>query len=111
MNVFRVFGIGANKILEKGQSVSGIITSVHRSYLYVVKKPVRLIPNDRNTMYSHYIFFDYIVDNITYSGKLYVSLRYRCPQSGEHITVYYDPEKPQNYACYAFGPGAMPIGW
>ena len=23
----------------------------------------------------------------------------------------YDPEKPENYACYAFGPAVKPIGW
>ena len=111
MKLFRIFGLGANKILVKNCSVTGTVTGVGRSYAYVVKKPVRLIPNESNTMYSHYIHFTYTVDNIPYTGKLFVSLRYRCPQKGEQIEVFYDPEKPQNYACYAFGPGTTPIGW
>ena len=57
------------------------------------------------------ITFVYRVDNIAYTGKLYVDLRYRCPHKGEQIDVYYDPENPKNYACYAFGPGVNPIGW
>lgn len=111
MNLFRVFGFGADRILEKGHCVSGVVISVQRSYLYVVKKPVRLYSNDKNTLFSHYITFQYSVDNIPYTGKLFVSLRYRCPQKGERIDVYYDPEKPKNYACYSFGPGVNPIGW
>lgn len=84
---------------------------VQTSALHVVKKPVRLYQNSSNTMYSHFITFRYMVDNIPYTGKLYVDLSYRCPQKGEEIDVYYDPEKPQNYAFYSFGPNPDPIGW
>lgn len=111
MNVFRIFGIGSEKILKKNCCVPGLVTVVADSYIYVVKKPVRLYPNPSNTMYSHMITFRYAVDNVPYTGKLFVSLRYRCPQKGETIDVYYDPEKPERYACYAFGPGVPPIGW
>ena len=111
MKLFRVFHIGAKKILEKGCSVKGTVTMVQKSYLYVVKKPVRLVINDSNTLYSHFITFTYHVDNIPYTGKLFISLNYRCPQKGEQIDVYYDPERPENYACYAFGPAVRPIGW
>lgn len=62
-------------------------------------------------MFSHYIHFTYTVDTIPYTGKLFVSLRYRCPQKGEQLKVFNDPVKPQNYACYAFGPAVRPIGW
>lgn len=111
MRLFRILGIGADRILAKNCHVPAVVTAVGRSYLYVVKKPVRLVPNDSNTLYSHYIHFTYTVDSTPYRGKLFVSLRYRCPQKGETIDVYYDPEKPENYACYAFGPAVRPIGW
>lgn len=111
MKLFRMFSIGSDKILAKGHSVPGLVTGVGRSYLYVVKKPVRLYVNDQNTMTSHWIFFTYSVNGISYKGKLWISLRYRCPQKGEQIEVFYDPEKPDNYACYAFGPNTRLIGW
>lgn len=111
MNIFRIFGIGSSKILSQGHSVTGIVTGVSRSYLYVVKKPVRLYMNDQNTMTSHYIFFTYHVNGISYKGKLWVSLRFRCPQKGEQIEVFINPENPEQYACYGFGPNPNPIGW
>ena len=111
MNLLRVFSIGPGRILSKDCYTNGIVTAVGNSYIHVVKKPVRLYPNERNTMYSHYIFFTYTVDVVPYKGKLYVDLACRCPQKGEKITVYYDPEKPQNYAFYSFGPNSNPIGW
>ena len=111
MNVFRIFGIGKEKILAKNCSVKGTVTLVANSYIHVVKKPVRIGITPENTLFSHMITFVYRVDNIPYTGKLYVDLRYRCPQKGEQIDVYYDPDNPKNYACYAFGPGVNPIGW
>ena len=111
MKLLRIFSIGADKILAKNCHTRGIITAVGNSYIHVIKKPVRLYPNDRNTMYSHYIFFTYTVDGNAYHGKLYVDLAYRCPQKGETVEVYYDPEKPKNYAFYSFGPNVNLIGW
>lgn len=111
MKLLRIFSIGADKILAKKCHTTGIVTAVGNSYIHVVKKPVRLNVNSSNTLYSHYIFFTYTVNNIPYKGKLYVDLTYRCPQKGETIEVYYDPEKPENYAFYSFGPASNPIGW
>lgn len=111
MKLLRYFSIGAEKILAKGCHVKGRVTMVQKSYLYVVKKPVRLYVNDSNTIFSHWIRFTYTVDNVSYQGKLFISLNYRCPQKWDTIDVYYDPEKPENYACYAFGPAIRPIGW
>ena len=111
MNLLCVFGIGSRKILAKNRMTAGIVTGVGISCLHVVKKPVRLYPNERNTMYSHYIHFTYTVDSIPHKGKLYVDLRYRCPQKGEQIEVYYDPDDPRRYAFYSFGPNPDPIGW
>ena len=110
MNPLRIFSIGSGRILAKNRHVAGRVTMVQRSYLYVVKKPVRLYVSEENTLFSHFITFTYTVEGVDYHGKLFVSLRYRCPQKGEWIDVYYDPEKPENYACHAFGPGAR-IGW
>ena len=111
MKLFHMFSIGSKKILAKGHSVPGTVTAVGRSYLYVVKKPVRLYVNDQNTMFSHWMFFSYSVNGISYKGKLWISLRYRCPQKGERIEVFYDPENPEHYAFYSFGPNPRSIGW
>lgn len=111
MKLLRIFSIGSRRIMDKNCHTTAIVTAVGNSCLHVVKKPVRLYPNERNTLYSHYIFFTYTVDNVSYKGKLYVDLVYRCPQKGETIEVYYDPEKPENYAFYSFGPASNPIGW
>ena len=111
MNLLRIFGIGKQKILAKNCSVKGTVTLVADSWLHTIKKPVRLGNHAGNTIFSHMITFQYQVDNVPYTGKLYVDLNYRCPQKGEQIDVYYDPEEPKKYACYAFGPGVKPIGW
>lgn len=111
MKFFRIFSIGTDKILSKNCSVPGAVTMVQNSALYVVKKPVRLYPNEKNTMYSHFITFQYTVDTVTYKGKLFIPPQFRCPQKGETIEVFYDPEKPEQYACYAFGPNMNMIGW
>ena len=111
MKIFRMFGIGQQKILTKDYSVKGTVTIVQTSRIYVIKKPVRLLITEENTMFSHWITFSYCVNGITYKGKRWISLRYRCPQAGEEIDIFYDPEKPKNYACYAFGPNPRLIGW
>ena len=111
MNLLRIFGLWNHEILAKKRSTKGTVTKVQTSFIHVRKKPVRLSLNPSNTIYSHFISFTYTVDGVVYSGKLYVDLYYRCPQKGEQIEVYYDPEKPQKYACYGFGPAAEPIGW
>ena len=103
MKLLRMFGIGAKKILEKGCCVKGTVTMVQDSYLYVVKKPVRIGINANNTALSHFVTFSYTVEGIAYSGKIFVTPYDRCPVKGERIDVYYDPEKPENYACYSFG--------
>ena len=111
MKLLRIFGIGAKSILAKNCSAKGTVTAVRNSYIHVVKKPVRIGITESNTMFSHYMFFTYTVDNIPYKGKLYVDLRYRCPQKDEKLEVYYDPEEPSRFAFYSFGPNTNPIGW
>lgn len=111
MKFFRVLGIGSDRILQKDCHVPGKVTGVEVSYLYVIKKPVRIGITEQNTKFSHYIHFIYFVDGTSYRGKLFISPYYRCPEKGEQIEVYYDPAKPENYACYAFGPGISPTGW
>ena len=111
MKLFRMFGLGEKKILAKDRSVKGTVTMVQISRIYVVKKPVRIMITEENTRFSHWITFTYTVNGISYKGKRWISLNYRCPQKGEHIDVYYDPEKPENYACYAFGPNMQLNGW
>ena len=103
MKFSRIFGIGSRKILAQGHSVNGIVTGVSRSYLYVVKKPVRIGINAKNTAISHFVNFTYTVEGIAYTGKIFVTPYDRCPVKGEQITVFYDPDKPENYACHSFG--------
>ena len=111
MKFLQIFHIGTKKILAQNHSVPGKVTMVRRSYLYVIKKPVRLYPNEKNTLYSHFITFQYTVDSISYTGKLFVPPQHRCPQKGDPIEVFYDPKKPDRYACYSFGPNLNMIGW
>lgn len=110
MNLLRVFGIGSGAILAKGCHVPGTVTKVSRCWWLSIKtKPARLYATPENTVNPYMITFEYRVDNIPYTGTLYIPIRYRVPQAGETICVYYDPEKPQSYACYAFGPGTVKI--
>ena len=111
MNFLRIFGIFEQDIFAKNCRTTGTVTLVQTSFLHVVKKPVRIGINPQNTIFSHFITFVYTVDGVSYKGKRFVDLYYRCPQKGEQIDIYYDPEKPEKYACYAFGPAAEPIGW
>ena len=111
MNLLRIFGFWSNDILSKNCCTKGTVTMVQTSFIHVVKKPVRLYLNPSNTIYSHFITFTYTVDSIPYKGKLYVDLNYRCPQKGEVIEVFYDPENPADYAFYSFGPNPNPLGW
>lgn len=105
MNNFRLFGIGSGSILAHGCSVKGTVIEVYRCWwLRINTKPVRRFSGD-GSVYPHIITFDYQVNGTSYPGKLYIPVRYRVPQKGETIEVFYKPDKPEHYACYAFGPG------
>ena len=103
MNLLRIFSIGADAILEKGQSVRTTVSRVDRCWwLRINTKPIRRYSGD-GAVYPHIIHFTYQVDGTDYHGALWIPVRYRVPAVGEAIDVYYDPRKPANYACYAFG--------
>lgn len=104
MNLLRLFGIGSSGIIAKDCCTEGSVTQVSRCWwLKVNTKPVRRFSGD-GAVYPSIITFSYQVGSISYTGKRYIPIHYRVPQKGETIFVYYDPEKPQKYACYAFGP-------
>lgn len=104
MNILRLFGISSEKILAKGCCIKGQVTQVSRCWwLTVNTKPVRRFSGD-GAVHPSIITFAYQADSISYTGKLYIPIGCRVPQVGETIDVYYDPEKPKNYACYTFGP-------
>lgn len=111
MNFLRIFHVGSKKLLAKQRSVPGTVTLVRRSALYVIKKPIRLYMNETNTLFSHFLTFRYTVDTISYTGKLFIPPQYQCPEKGETIEVFYDPDKPENYACYPFPKNVNRIGW
>ena len=103
MKLLRMFSIGADAILAKDYSVQTTVSDVYRCWLLRINtKPVRRFSGD-GAIYPHIISFTYEVDGTAYEGKLWIPVRYRVPARGETIAVYYDPEKPDNYACYAFG--------
>lgn len=107
MNVLRLFGLGSQGILRKNRYVPGTVTAIKRCWWLTVKtKPIRRFSGD-GALHPSIIAFTYHVDNVPYIGKLYIPLRYRVPQKGEIISVYYDPVNPKRYACYAFGPAAQ----
>lgn len=104
MNILRLFGLGNKAILTKDCHVPGTVTAVSRCWwLTVNTKPVRRFSGD-GALHPSIIAFTYQVDSISYTGRLYIPLHYRVPQKEETISVYYDPENPKRYACYAFGP-------
>ena len=103
MNILRIFGFGAERILAGNCCIPGTVTDVRQCWWFTVNtKPVRRFSGD-GAVYPNIITFSYRVDNIPYTGKRYVPIRYRVPQKGETITVFYDPKNPKRYACCAFG--------
>lgn len=103
MNIFCLFGIGGNTIRAAGRSVPGTVTAVSRCWwLTINTKPVRRFSGD-GAVHPSIITFSYQVKGIPYVGKRYIPYRYRVPQTGETIAVYYDSENPKHYACYTFG--------
>lgn len=103
MKLLRFFNIGADAILAKGCCVQTAVTKVSKCWwLRINTKPIRRYSGD-GAVYPHIIYFAYQVDGTDYEGKLWIPVRYRVPAVGETIAVYYDPKKPENYACYAFG--------
>ena len=103
MKLLRIFSVGADAILKKGHSVRTTVTKVHRCWwLRINTKPIRRYSGD-GAVYPHIIYFTYQVNGTDYDGALWIPVRYRVPAAGEAIEIYYDPEKPEKYACYAFG--------
>ena len=98
MNLLRCFGIGSNRIIGDGITVTG--TVIKQSvcwWLKVNTKPVRKHAWD-GAVFPHIITFSYQIDGIGYTGSRFVHWNLRCPVVGEHITIYYDRCDPQKYA-------------
>ena len=93
----RMFGIGVTNAIA-GEQVKGVVTEVKTCWwLKVNTKPVRRNMFD-GALFPHMIHFSYTVNAQTYRGKRYVNWNRRCPQKGEHLTVYYEKEDPAKYA-------------
>ena len=109
MNLFRILGFGADRILAKKCWAEGTVTEVSRLWwLRINTKPVRRFSGD-GSVYPHVITLRYTVDGMEYHGKLYIPVRCRVPEKGSTIDVAYDPNKPGNYACYAFDPSGISL--
>ncbi len=112
MHLLRTFGIGEQRILAKDAHVPGVVTKVTVCRWISVKTTLaRICATSENTIHPHIITFSYQVDGNEYEGNRYIWVRYRCPKKGEEIEVYYDPENPAKYACYALGPERITIRW
>lgn len=95
--MLRMFGIATASALS-GVQTEGIVTQVKTCWwLKVNTKPVRRNMFD-GALFPHVIHFTYTVGGRTYQGKRYVNWNKRCPQKDEKLTVYYEKEKPANYA-------------
>ncbi len=112
MKFLRTFGIGEERILMQGFCAPGIVKKVDKCWWISVKTTLaRICATSDNTIHPHIITFSYHADSREYEGKRFIWIRYHCPQKDETITVYYDPEKPCDYACRAFGPKTVTIKW
>jgi hypothetical protein len=110
--MLRLFGFGENKILSMGCCTKGTVTNIHECWWLSIKtKAVRICNTRENTLHPHIITFTYTVDNIPYTAKRYIPIRYRVPAVNEEFNVYYHPENPKAWAIYAFGPGNTQISW
>ena len=97
MKLLRMFGVGTTSAIA-GSETKGIVCKVSTCYWFKVNtKPVRTSASD-GAVYPHIIHFTYTVDDKEYHGKRYVQWNKRCPYKEEIITVYYEAEKPENYA-------------
>ena len=48
--------------------------------------------------FPHIIYFKYHFNGVDYQGRSCVSYYLRCPNIGDTITVFVDPQKPTQYA-------------
>ena len=97
MKLLRMFGIGTAAAIA-GSETKGIVYKVSTCYwLKINTKSVRTNASD-GAVYPHIIHFTYTADDKEYHGKRYVQWNKRCPYKDEIITVYYESEKPDNYA-------------
>ena len=95
--MLRIFGIGMTKALT-GAQTEGVVTRVDTCWwLKVNTKAVRVHMGD-GAQFPHIIHFTYTVEGQTYQGKRYVNWNKRCPQKDEKLMVWYEKEKPANYA-------------
>ena len=93
-----LFGWGEQKVLEAGSRTAGTVTKVHTCwYVKVNTKPARVHAMD-GAAFPHVITFRYAVDGAEYTGRRFLWANVQCPQNGENISVYYDPEKPRRWA-------------
>ncbi len=85
------------KIIASGVKTTAKVTSVKKCWwLKVNTKPVRAHSFD-GAAFPHIIYFAYVVNNIEYTGKQFISYKSAPPNPGAEIEVYYDIKDPKNY--------------
>lgn len=97
MNLFRCFGLGSNRIIADGNTVTGTVTKQSICWWFKVNtKPFRKHAWD-GAVFPHMITFSYTIDGKEYIGNRFIHWNLRCPVVGEHITVYYNRYDPRKY--------------
>ena len=95
--LLKMLGVGATNAIA-GEQTEGVVEAVKTCWwIKINTKPVRRHMMD-GAVFPHMIHFAYTVESQTYRGKRYVRYYKRCPEKGEKLTVYYEREKPANYA-------------
>ena len=99
MGMFQMLGLDDKRILTGDYCTDGKVTEVKTCHwLKVNTKPIRTNHLD-GAKFPHIIHFTYCVNGTQYHGSRFVNWNHRCPVKDESITVYYDSEKPENYAA------------
>jgi len=98
MKLRNILGVGGRDIISRGHTAVGTVTDVKTyRFLKVNTKPVRMGTLD-GAAFPHRITFRYSVAGREYRGSRVLAPSTGSPGVGAAITVYYDPDAPENFA-------------
>lgn len=99
MEILRMFGIGAQKLIAANHKTEGTVTEVKPCYfLKINQKALRSTPLD-GAVFPHIIHFTYQVDGNVYRGRRFVNWTQTPPRRGDRLTVYFNPDRPARYGA------------
>ena len=105
MSICDTFAIGSRKrykercsIMAENRKTSAEITQIKTCWWVKINtKPIRRHSLD-GARFPHIIYFTYHFKGVDYQGRSCVSYYLRCPNNGDTITVFVDPQNPTRYA-------------